>query len=186
MLEENIPQIDGDKSVKKSSYFKFIVLLWAAFLGGIAIILLLFIMISQGKLGVMPTFEELENPFISQASIIYSEDGEEIGSYFIENRKDIVYSDLSPDLVNALIATEDIRFFEHSGIDFRALARVIVGVLTGNNKGGGSTITQQLAKQLYTKVRTRDRSKAVLEKFNEWVIAVKLEKSYSKEEIMAM
>ncbi len=143
-------------------------------------------MISQGKLGVMPTFEELENPFISQASIIYSEDGLELGSYFIENRKDINFTDLSPDLVNALVSTEDIRFYEHSGIDFRALARVIVGVLTGNNKGGGSTITQQLAKQLYTKVRTRDKSKLFLEKLNEWVIAVKLEKSYSKEEIMAI
>lgn len=186
MQDENIKQIEDEKPIKKKSYVKFIIFLWVAFLGGIAILLLLFFMISQGKLGVMPTFEELENPFISQASIIYSEDGIELGSYFIENRKDITFTDLSPDLVNALVSTEDIRFYEHSGIDFRALARVIVGVLTGNNKGGGSTITQQLAKQLYTKVRTRDKSKLFLEKLNEWVIAVKLEKSYSKEEIMAI
>ena len=186
MQEENINEIEVDKPIKKKSYFKFIAFLWIAFLGGIAILLLLFFMISQGKLGVMPTFEELENPFISQASIIYSEDGLELGSYFIENRKDIAFTDLSPELVNALVATEDIRFYEHSGIDFRALARVVVGVLTGNNKGGGSTITQQLAKLLYTKVRTRDKSKLFLEKLNEWVIAVKLEKSYSKEEIMAI
>ena len=186
MQEENINQIETDKPIREKSYIKFVVFLWAAFLGGIAILLLLFIMISQGKLGVMPTFEELENPFISQASIIYSEDGIELGSYFIENRKDITFTDLSPEMANALVATEDIRFYEHSGIDFRALARVVVGVLTGNNKGGGSTITQQLAKLLYTKVRTRDKSKLFIEKLNEWVIAVKLEKSYSKEEIMAI
>jgi len=184
--EENISQTDVKETNKKKPYTKFILILWLTFLGGISIVLLLFVMISQGKLGIMPTFEELENPFISQASIIYSEDGEELGSYFIENRKDITYEDLSPNLINALVATEDIRFFEHPGIDFKALIRVAVGVITGNNKGGGSTITQQLAKQLYTKVRTHDRSKLVLEKFNEWVIAVKLEKSYSKEEIMAM
>ncbi len=184
--EENSKLIEEKAPEKKKGYFKFIFIIWATFLGSIAIIILLFFMISLGKMGVMPTFQELENPFISQASNIYSEDGEDLGSYFIENRKDITYSEMSPNLINALVATEDIRFFSHSGIDFRALARVIVGVLTGNHKGGGSTITQQLAKQLYTKVRTRDNSRMVLEKFNEWVIAVKLEKSYSKEEIMAM
>lgn len=167
-------------------YGKYILILWSLFLGSISILVLLFYLISQGQLGVMPTFDELENPFISQASVIYSEDGEELGSYFIENRKDVEFRELTPDLINALIATEDIRYYNHSGIDFKALARVSFGLLTGNYRGGGSTITQQLAKLLYTKVRTRDRSKAVLEKFNEWVIAVKLEKSYSKEEIIAM
>jgi len=184
--EDQKPENHQTEAHKKPSYLKYILIFWAIFLGGILIVSLLFVMISKGKLGVMPTFEELENPFISQASIIYSEDGVELGSYFIENRKDITYRDLSPNVVNALVATEDIRYFEHSGIDFRALARVVVGVLTGSHKGGGSTITQQLAKQLYTKVRNRDKGKMVLEKFNEWVIAVKLEKSYSKQEIMAM
>lgn len=178
--------IEQENSSGKVSYRKYLIILWSVFLGGLSIIILLFLLISNGYMGVMPTFDELENPFISQASVIYSEDGEELGSYFIENRKDVDYRELSPDLVNALIATEDIRYYDHSGIDFRALARVIVGVLSGNHRGGGSTITQQLAKLLYTKVRTRDKSKMVLEKFNEWVIAVKLEKSYSKEEIMAM
>ncbi len=171
---------------KKPTYRKWLVIFWSIFILGFGLGFLMFVLISQGKLGVMPTFEELENPFISQASVIYSEDGEELGSYFIENRKDIDFRDLNPDLVNALVATEDIRFYEHSGIDFKALARVIVGVLSGNHKGGGSTITQQLAKQLYTKISARDNRKRVLEKFNEWVIAVKLEKSYSKDEIMAM
>lgn len=179
-------QIENDKVEKKSSNVKWLILFWSLFIGAFGITFLLFILISQGKLGVMPTFEELENPFISQASVIYSEDGEELGSYFIENRKDVEIRDLSPNLINALVATEDIRFYKHSGIDFKALLRVAVGVLSGNHKGGGSTITQQLAKQLYTKVSARDNRKRVLEKFNEWVIAVKLEKSYSKDEIMAM
>lgn len=183
-------QIDSstleEKKPGKKNYRKWIFILWGSFILGISILIILFILISQGQLGVMPTFEELENPVISQASVIYSEDGEELGSYFIENRKDIEFRDLSPNLVNALIATEDVRYYEHSGIDFKALARVTIGLLSGNYKGGGSTITQQLAKLLYTKVRTQDKSKAVLEKFNEWVIAVKLEKSYSKDEIMAM
>lgn len=177
-------ELSNPETSKK--YRKWILLLYALFLGGWAILILLFILISQGKLGVMPTFEELENPFISQASVIYSDDGVELGSYFIENRKDIDFRELSPDVVNALVSTEDIRFFDHSGIDFKALVRVFLGVATGNYSGGGSTITQQLAKQLYTKMSARENSKRVLEKFNEWVIAVKLEKSYSKEEIMAM
>jgi len=183
---ENTAAPEDQATKPKQTYLKWVIILWSVFLGGIAIVLLLFMLISQGKLGIMPTFEELENPFISQASVIYSEDGEELGSYFIENRKDVDFRELSPNVVNALVSTEDIRFFEHSGIDFRALARVFVGVVTGHIKGGGSTITQQLAKQLYTKVRSKDKSKLVLEKFNEWVIAVKLEKSYSKQEIMAM
>lgn len=178
--------IEKQEVPNKATFRKYLIILWSVFLGSLSIIILLFFLISHGYMGVMPTFDELENPFISQASVIYSEDGEELGSYFIENRKDVDYRELSPDLVNALIATEDIRYYDHSGIDFKALARVIVGVLSGNHRGGGSTITQQLAKLLYTKVRTRDKSKMVLEKFNEWVIAVKLEKSYSKEEIMAM
>lgn len=178
--------IAKDKLEKKHPNRKWIIIFWSLFVGAFGLGFLMFVLISQGKLGVMPTFKELENPFISQASVIYSEDGEELGTYFIENRKDIDFRELSPNVVNALVATEDIRFYEHSGIDFKALARVVVGVLSGNNKGGGSTITQQLAKQLYTKISARDNSKRVLEKFNEWVIAVKLEKSYSKDEIMAM
>ena len=183
--EENI--IKEESIPKKKAYLKWVIILWSIFFGTIGLLMLLFVLISQGKMGIMPTFEELENPFIAQASVIISEDDKELGSYFIENRKDIEFRDLNTNVVNALIATEDIRYFEHAGIDFRALARVTIGVLSGNHKGGGSTITQQLAKLLYTRVRTRDnKGKVVLEKFNEWVIAVKLEKSYSKQEIMAM
>lgn len=186
--EENINQDNTtEKGIKsKRSYLKWILILWSAFVGFALIFFLLFYLIAQGYLGVMPTFEDLENPQISQASVIYSHDGEILGTYFIENRRDVNFRDLSPNLVNALVATEDVRFYQHSGIDFIALGRVTYGVLTGNIKGGGSTITQQLAKQLYTKVRTKQKSRLLFEKLNEWVIAVKLEKKYSKEEIMAM
>ncbi len=185
---------DNQKKEKKATQNKLsasflrkgLKIFWSTLAGGLALFVLLFFLISQGMLGVMPTFEELENPFISQASIIFSEDGTELGSYFIENRNDVDFRQLSPNVVKALLATEDARFYGHSGIDFKALVRVVFGVMSGNYSGGGSTITQQLAKQLYTKVRTDDKKKAVLEKFNEWVIAVKLERSYSKEEIIAM
>ena len=173
------------KKMKKPNYLKYILILWASFFGGIVLIALLFVLISNGFLGKMPSFEELENPQSSQASLIYADDGRMLGSYFIENRSDVDFRDLSPNLVNALIATEDIRFYEHSGIDFKALARVFIGVITGSNRGGGSTITQQLAKQLFTE-RPGSSLARVKQKLNEWVISIKLERSYSKEEIIAM
>ena len=106
---ENTAAEEEQATKPKQTYLKWVLILWSVFIGGIAIVLLLFILISEGKLGVMPTFEELENPFISQASVIYSEDGEELGSYFIENRKDVDFRELSPKVVNALDSTEDIR-----------------------------------------------------------------------------
>jgi penicillin-binding protein 1A len=159
--------------------------LYWTFLASIVLIIILFVFISNGFLGNMPSFEELENPTSSQASLIYADDGQLLGSYFIENRSDVDFRDLSPNLVNALLATEDIRFYKHSGIDFKALVRVFVGVLTGSNKGGGSTITQQLSKQLFTE-EPGTRFDRVRQKLNEWVISIKLEKSFSKEEIIAM
>ncbi len=176
---------DKKKIKGQTSSLQWIFRLWISFFVGILLIVILFILISNGFLGKMPSFEELENPQSSQASQIYADDGRLLGSYFIENRSDVDYRNLSPNLVNALIATEDIRFYNHSGIDFKALARVVVGVLTGSNKGGGSTITQQLAKQLFTDPPS-SRIERWIQKFNEWVISIKLEKSYSKEEIIAM
>lgn len=174
------------KSSKETSDFrKWSLVLWASFFIGIALIIALFALISEGFLGKMPSFEELENPESSQASIIYADDGRILGSYFIENRSDVDFRDISPNLINALIATEDIRFYEHSGIDFKALVRVIFGVVTASNKGGGSTITQQLAKQLFTE-KPGNNIQRIRQKLIEWVISIKLEKSYSKEEIMAM
>jgi penicillin-binding protein 1A len=134
----------------------------------------------------MPSFEELENPTTNLASEIYSADGVLLGTYYIENRSNIHFQELSPNMVSALLAIEDIRFTEHTGIDRKALIRVAWGVVTGNKKGGGSTLTQQLAKNLFPRSQNLSTSKLVIRKFQEWVTATKLERNYSKEEIMAM
>lgn len=135
--------------------------------------------------GSMPTFEELENPKSNLASEVYSSDGELLGTYFIENRSNISYRDISPNLINALVAIEDIRFEKHSGIDEKALLRVFYGVITGNHKGGGSTLTQQLAKNLFPRGRL-STIQLIIRKFQEWITALKLERYYSKEEIISM
>ena len=135
----------------------------------------------------MPSFEQLENPQSNQASEVISEDGEVLGFIGIENRSNVTYDEISPNLINALIATEDVRFFEHSGIDARSLVRVLVKTLIGRDRGsgGGSTITQQLAKNLFPREH-KSALGTVYSKFKEWVVAVKLEHNYSKQEIMAM
>ncbi len=145
--------------------------------------------ISQGWLGKIPEIEELQNPVNKYATRIYSDDGVQIGTWSLasENRLIVPYDSIPQDLVNALIATEDERFHEHSGIDFRALGRAIVKTVFMGDKsaGGGSTITQQLAKQLYTNVAS-DMIGRAMQKPIEWYIAVQLEKYYTKEEIVAM
>jgi len=141
----------------------------------------------MGWFGFMPTFEELENPKSNLASEVYSADQVLLGKYYIENRTLSHYNELSPYLVNALIATEDARFTEHSGIDFRSLFRVLIGVATFNKgAGGGSTITQQLAKNLFPRQENPGFFSLVFRKFKEWIIAIKLERNYTKEEIIAM
>ena len=152
-------------------------------------VLLFFVLIYNGLIGYMPPVEELKNPHDRFASVIYSADGQEIGRYF-RNTGNRVYADfdeISQHVVDALIATEDSRFLEHSGIDGQALARVIFKtILMGNrNAGGGSTITQQLAKQLYSPTSSNIFSRS-MQKPIEWMIAVKLERYYSKEEILKM
>ena len=140
----------------------------------------------------MPSFSELENPEYNLAAEVYSEDGILLGKISIENRTWTEYQDLSPYLVQALIATEDIRFLRHSGIDIRGLARAAVRtIMLGQNTGGGSTITQQLAKQLYPRDTARVSAfsrqvRLFVSKFKEWQTAVKLERAYTKEEIIAM
>ena len=145
--------------------------------------------ISEGKIGYMPPIEDLQNPINRYATQIYSADGQLIGTWSMsrENRVMVSYSELSPSLVQALVATEDARFYEHSGIDFYALGRAIVkrGVMGQKNAGGGSTITQQLAKQLFSETAHSTMERA-LQKPIEWVIAVKLERNYTKDEIIAM
>ena len=141
----------------------------------------------------MPTFEELENPQTNLASELYTDNGELLDKFFIENRTLIEYDDLSPNLINALIATEDVRYHKHSGIDVRSLVRVVVkSLILGQDAGGGSTISQQLAKNLFPRDTTRNKTSIgraahmAVTKFKEWNTAVRLERSYTKEEIIAM
>lgn len=167
---------------------RFIFRFWLILLTPVFVLLVLFSLISFGFLGYMPTFEDLENPKSNLASEIITEDGQVLGQYFFkENRSEISYNELSPNVVNALIATEDIRYYKHSGIDFKGLFRVFFKTLLLGNKdsGGGSTITQQLAKQLFHD-RPRSIFTRIRQKLNEWVIAVKLERRYTKEEIIAL
>ena len=150
---------------------------------------LAFVAIWNGWIGYMPPVEDLQNPISRFATQIYSSDGKVIGTWNFnrENRICVPYSDLSPFLVKALVATEDVRFYDHSGIDFIALSRAIVkrGLLGQTSAGGGSTITQQLAKQLYSDAAGSTLER-LLQKPIEWVIAVKLERNYTKEEVIAL
>lgn len=168
---------------------KFMITLWVLLVLGLGCVAGAFYAIWQGWIGYMPNLYQLENPVNKYASQALSADGKLLGtwSYSRANRIFVGYDDLSPWLTKALVATEDERFYEHSGIDYRALARAIVKrvILGQSNAGGGSTITQQLAKQLYTDVAQSTMERA-LQKPIEWVIAVKLERYYTKEEIITM
>ncbi|MGE4586286.1 MAG: transglycosylase domain-containing protein [Mangrovibacterium sp.] len=166
---------------------KYIAGFWGIYLLTLIVIFGLFYLIAKGKLGEMPSFQELENPQSLLASEVISRDGIVLGRYFRENRTYVTYEQLPQELIDALIATEDVRFYKHSGIDLRGLLRVAKGILTGDSSsGGGSTISQQLAKMLFPRKQFENKLELVLRKFKEWVIAVKLEKSYTKEEIITM
>lgn len=167
----------------------FIIVLWALLLIGMLATYIIFSAISDGKIGYVPPIEELENPNLKFATQVISDDGKVLGTWSLskENRLYVGYEDLSPNLVHALVATEDVRFSEHSGIDARAFMRAVIkrGVLMQKNAGGGSTITQQLAKQFYSPAADNVMER-LLQKPIEWVIAVKLERYYTKEEILTM
>ena len=152
-------------------------------LGGFTAFLLVFLLASWGVFGELPTFEELENPEKNLATEVISSDGVTLGKYAFKNRTPVGFKDLPDNLVNALIATEDERFYEHSGIDFRGLARAVVKLGKG---GGASTITQQLAKNLFNKGGSSSTVKRLTQKVKEWIVATKLERQYTKNEIVAM
>ncbi len=167
-------------------------IVWISFAAFWIALVLFFTMISLGWLGFMPSFEELENPHSNLASEVWSEDGVLLGYIGIENRSNLTYSEITNEgknmnLIHALVATEDVRFYEHAGIDARSLGRVFFKTLVGrhSSSGGGSTITQQLAKNLFPRER-KSKLGLVYSKFKEWIVAVKLEHNYSKEEILAM
>lgn len=169
---------------------KIVMWMWGIFLGIGALIAIMMLLIYNGVIGYMPPIEELEDPHDKLASVVFASDGTtEMGRYFdgAGNRVYTDYKSVSPHLIDALISTEDVRFFEHSGIDFRSLGRsVFKTVLMGDkSSGGGSTITQQLAKQLYSQP-SQNLFKRALQKPIEWMIAIKLERFYTKDEIINM
>ena len=170
---------------KKEKPFKGLVrVFWLLFVTGLLSFSSLFVIAALGYLGEMPDLEQLENPKTKLATQIISSDGVVLGKFYVnDNRTPISYEALPTNLVNALIATEDERFFTHSGIDLKGTLRAIFYF---GKKGGASTISQQLARQLFVGVRSRNKTEALLQKFKEWVLAVKLERSYTKKEIIAM
>lgn len=168
---------------KEKNLKKYIKRFWTLFLVGFTTILLIFLFASWGVFGELPTFEELENPEKNLATEVISSDGVTLGKYAFKNRTPVGFKDLSDNIVKALIATEDERFYNHSGIDFRGTARAIVKFGKG---GGASTITQQLAKNLFTKRASSNTFKRLTQKVKEWIVAVKLERQYTKDEIIAM
>src|SRR5882724_10768580 len=176
----------GNSKVK-SPYKKYIIALWIVLLLPLVSLTFFLFLVTKGTFGELPTFEELENPKSNLASEIISSDQVVLGKYYIQNRTNVHYYELSPNLINALKATEDIRFEEHSGVDLRGLFRVLFKTMFARQEssGGGSTITQQLAKNLFHE-RPRTKSQRAIQKFQEWVIAARLERNYTKDEIMAM
>ncbi|MDF4201549.1 transglycosylase domain-containing protein [Maribacter sp. SA7] len=175
------------KQVKKkttNSFSKFILWFWILFASGIAIVALIFLSASWGLFGELPPYEYLENPQTNLASQIISSDGNLLGKFYLDdNRTDVKFDELPDNLVNALIATEDARFQDHSGIDARGTLRAFAYL---GSKGGASTISQQLARQLFVGVRSRNKFETIQQKIKEWVLAIRLERSYTKEEIISM
>jgi penicillin-binding protein 1A len=167
---------------KTTSFKKYLKWFWGIILGGFTLVLVLFLYTAWDPFDALPSFEELENPQTNLATEVISIDGKTIGKYAKENRTPIKFKELSMNLVHALVATEDERFYEHSGIDFKGTARAVLKP----GSGGASTITQQLAKMLFTGRASKNIFKRLLQKAKEWVVATKLEKQYTKNEIIAM
>ena len=180
-------------SVNPRSWKKYLIIIWGLFSIPILVIIILFILLAKGRLGYVPSFEDLENPKNNLASEVWSADSVNLGNFALENRTFVDFTELSPNIVNALLATEDIRFHRHSGVDARGVARMAIKtVLLQQNTGGGSTITQQLAKNLYPRDTTyyswkvRRYIRLGVAKFKEYNTAAKLERNYTKNEIIVM
>ena len=172
------------KKEKTNNIFaKYLKWFWVTILGGTLAAILMFLLASWGVFGALPSFEELENPENNLATEVISIDGKTLGKYFKENRTPVKFKELPKNLLEALIATEDERFYEHSGVDFKATARAIAKL---GKDGGGSTITQQFAKILVHGEGSKNIVQRVLQKFQEYVVAVRLERQYTKQEILTM
>ena len=173
-------------TLTKADISRYNKIFWKCLAGLIAFIALVLMATSFGLFGELPSFRDLENPKSNQASIIYTEDKTELGNYFVQNRSNIRYQDISPNVINALISTEDVRFKDHSGIDFKRTFTIFFYNMIGK-KQGGSTITQQLALNLFSEEgRARSVFKRIPQKLRELIVAIKLERNYTKEEIITM
>ena len=169
---------------KNRTYRRDVKLFWIVFSVGVLSFISIFLAAGLGLLGKMPEFRQLENPKTNLATQVYSSDNKVIGKfYYNDNRTPLYYEEIPKNLIDALIATEDERFYSHSGIDLRSTLRAVVYL---GEKGGASTVSQQLARQLFTGVRSRNTLDAVIQKIKEWIIAVQLERRYSKKEIITM
>lgn len=187
-----------DKIDVHSPFYRPIVIIWKTFFYGFILFAVYIFSVETNFLwlmGSMPSVEDLQNPKVAQSSEIYTSDGVMIGKFYTENRTPVTARMISPNLVNALIATEDVRFYKHSGIDYKAMASVALGIITGaTDRGGGSTITQQLAKKLFKTRKTGARGvlgyvpgfSTLIYKTKEWLTAIKLERNFTKEEIITM
>ncbi|MBC7653711.1 MAG: penicillin-binding protein, partial [Oligoflexus sp.] len=159
---------------------------WKTILGFFLFFVFIILATSFGLFGELPSFRDLENPKSNQASIIYTADKTELGNYFVQNRSNVRYQEISPNVINALISTEDVRFKEHSGIDFKRTFTIFFYNLIGK-KQGGSTITQQLALNLFSgEPRAKSAFKRIPQKLRELIVSIKLERNYTKEEIITM
>jgi penicillin-binding protein 1A len=160
--------------------------IWKILIGGIILFSLFIVAIGFDVFGTLPSFRDIEHPKSNQATEILSEDGRPLGNYFVQNRSNVTYPEIGKNVIDALIATEDTRFLSHSGIDFKRTFTIFFYNIVGKRQGG-STITQQLALNLFSEeARQKNFFKRLMQKFQEWVIAVKLERNYTKEEIITM
>jgi penicillin-binding protein 1A len=156
---------------------------WRLVFFGFGSFILLILLANWGVFGKMPSIQDLENPSASLASEVIADDGTVMGKYYLEDRTHVDFKDINKNITNALIATEDERFYRHSGVDGRALARAIINL---GKEGGGSTISQQLAFNLFNGNRARNRFSRSMQKVKEWIIAIKLERNFTKDEILAL
>ena len=175
---------EKEANKKPKTGVQFVPKVWSLALSGLLFAVLFFVLLSLGFMGDMPKIAELENPKNSLSSEVYAEDGRLLGKYFLQNRSKVAYSEISKNVVDALVSTEDERFYDHSGIDAIAIGRAIKGL---GNAGGGSTLSQQLAKNLFSVYdKPKNKFMRVIQKFKEWIIAVRLEKRYGKDEVLTM
>lgn len=171
----------------KRGFKKYVIGFWILFLTPFVVLATLLALTANGYFGELPTFEQLENPENSLATEVISSDNKVLGKYYYQNRTNTHFKELSQNLIKALLSTEDVRFYDHSGVDIKGLFRVLFkSVILRQDAGGGSTITQQLAKNLFPRKRTSSKAAIVVIKMKEWITANKLERNYTKKEIIAM